>query len=131
MNLDTLPSPNEQLTILKQQLDNFEFPNDPWSRMMNSTSIKPTIINFIYERPVSGKILKSVNLKPADFGIEEILSKLAESLIGMWNDHRTSDSNVMNVLAPSAIEDGTYLGYTFFADKLCLSGEVSLYINKK
>jgi len=128
MNLDNqLPSPSEQLNILIEQLnEKMEINNsfDPFY----GTYKKPKIINFIYERPESGKIRKSVCLKPLDFGIEPVMSKLAESLIRMWNNDDDSDSNIMNVLAPSAMEDCSYLGYTFFADKMCLSGEASIYI---
>ena len=131
MNLNNLPSANEQFIILKQQLDSYDFPDDLWSKFMNYGSTIPETINYIYERPNSGKILKYISLKPIDCEIEKILYKLAESLIRMWNENNKYNRKVMNVLAPSAMEDGTYLGYTFFADKLCLLGEASIYIREE
>jgi hypothetical protein len=133
MNLDNqLPSPSEQLNLLKQQL-NKELETDKSSDIFYKycDHKKPDIINFIYERPESGKILKVVTLKLLDYPIEKIMANLAESLIRMWNDNNNSDSKVMNVLAPSAMEDFTYLGYTFFTDKMCLSGEASIWIKKE
>jgi len=131
MNLDNqLPSPSEQLNLLKQRL-NKEPKIETFFNIILSSDEKPESINFIHKRPESGEILKSVTLKPLDFAIQEMLSELAESLIRMWNYKKSSNSKLLNVLAPSAMEDGSYLGYTFFADKMCLSGEASIWIKKE